>query len=421
MNSKIGINISNRTVSIKLSDRKGLIKRLMEKLRQFLRSTEEKEIHKKAKCFVNSNNPQEKINIFQYFKQNAADVYKNKFNVKLNNNELSLHIGTEEQKITLDENQTAMLALVKKEEDFLSILQSFYKFNNEKNTSTERVDAFFELRDMSDDQNKERFDLNIEDNDHLSLSIKLPGYPHATQEKTIKTTLKMGTEESEINSIVTESINEVYALLKGPETEKSSTNKKNYLDFEQVGLDFSRASYYIKFSDKSRLLSEKAIENVQLSDKHIYLDATKPVEVLKDKLVNISDKQRCMINVLFSQTIYGHLIEKPVLAGKKSIVMQNGKGDKKFIMKQLDNDTFMVTLAYHNKLTKGELELIKEGEEEAERIIKTNGGRFKQDLQMHFLLKGDKVICLNASSKDGYLPSHLMQKGTENYLLSQKI
>ena len=41
----------------------------MEKLRQFLRNPEEKEIHKKAERFVNSNNPQEKINISKKMQQ----------------------------------------------------------------------------------------------------------------------------------------------------------------------------------------------------------------------------------------------------------------------------------------------------------------------------------------------------------------
>jgi len=239
MNSKIGVKTNNNTVSIKFSDHKGLIERLVEKLRQFLRNPEEKEIHKKAERFINSNNLQEKINIYQYFEQNAADLHKDKFSVKLNNNELSLRIGTEEQKITLNEDQTAMLTLVK-EEDFLSTLQSFYKFNNKENTPKERENAFFKLRDMSDDQNKERFDLNIEDNDHLSMSIKLPGYPLATQEKTIKTTLKIGAKESEVTSIVTTEINEIDALLKEPETERSSSNKQKYFDFEQVKMDFDR-------------------------------------------------------------------------------------------------------------------------------------------------------------------------------------
>ena len=61
--------------------------------------------------------------------------------MKLNNNKLSLHIGTEEQKITLDKDRTAMLKLVKKE-DVLSALHSFYKFNSEEYTPKERENAF---------------------------------------------------------------------------------------------------------------------------------------------------------------------------------------------------------------------------------------------------------------------------------------
>ena len=422
MNSKIGISTGNQLVSIKLSDHKGLIKRLVEKLRQFLRDPEGKEIHKKAGRFVNSNNPQEKINIYQYFEQNAADLYKDKFSVKLNNNELSLRIGTEEQKITLDEDQTAMLTLVKKEEDFLSTLQSFYEFNNKENTPKKRENAFFKLRDMSGDENKERFDLNIEDNDHLSLSIKLPGYPVATQEKTIKTTLKIGAKESDVTSIVTTDINEIYALLKGPETEHSYSNKQKYFDFWQVKLDFDRDDYSMEFSDKSMLLSEKARENVRLSDdEHTYLlDATKLVEVLKNKLVNISDKQRCAINIMLTQTVFPNLMKKPRF-GKEPILMSLGKSKAKYVMKQLDNDTFEVTVVFNKKLRKHHLEVIEEGGSDAENMINRNGGRSKQRVQMDFLLKGDQVICLETSSKNEYLPGYPMQKSAKDYSFSQKV
>ncbi len=414
MNSKIGINIGNKKVSIKLSDHNGLIKRLVEKLRQFLRNPKEKEIHKKAGRFINSKNPQEKINIFQYFKQNAADVHKKQFNVELNNSELSLYIGTDEQKITLDENQTAMLALVKKE-DFLSTLQSFYKFNNKENTSIERVDAFFELRDMSDDKNKERFDLNIEDNDHLSLSIKLPGYV-AIQEETIKTTLKMGAEESEINSRVTENINNTSEILKGPETKESREKKESIFDFKQVGLDFIRNPFYIIFSDESMLLSE-AVESdsTQLSHEYTCLDATKPAEVLKNKLTNISDKQKCAINLLLSQGVFGLLVYNATHPGEEPIVMATGRIHTKYFMKQVDNDTFIVTLTLDGKVTEEQLECVLDD------VIRLNCGICEQDLQMDFLLKGDKVICVGAASEKQYLPGYPVQKSAEDYPFSQKI
>ena len=413
MNSTIGVNIGNKTVSIRLSDHKGLIKRLVEKLRQFLRNSKEKEIHKKAGRFINSKNSQEKINIFQYFKKNAADVHKDKFTVKLNDNELSLHLGTEQQKITLDENQTAMLALVKKE-DFLSTLQSFYKFNNKENTSMERVDAFFELRDMSDDQNKERFDLNIEDNDHLSLSIKLPGYPYATQEETIKTTLKMGTEESEISSRATKDINKTSEILKGPENQ---IEKQSIFDFKQVKLDFIRNPYYIIFSDESMLLSKAAeSDSTQLSHEYTCLDATEPAEVLKNKLTNISDKQKCAINLLLTQGIFGLLVYDPIHhPGEEPIAMTSGTKKTKYFMKQVDNDTFRVTLTFDGKVEEEELE------HELDTIIETNGGICKQNLQMDFLLKGDKVICVGAPSEKQYLPGYPVQKSAEDYPLSQKI
>ena len=413
MNSKIGIKTGNQLVSIKLSDHKGLIKRLVEKLRQFLRNPEKKEIHKKAERFVNSNNLQEKINIYQYFKKNAADPHKDQFTVKLNDNELSLCIGTEEQKITLDEDQKAILALVKKE-DFLSSLQSFYELKNEENTPKERENAFFKLRDMSDDQNKERFDLNIEDNDNLSLSIKLLGYPVATQEKTIKTTLKIGAKESDVTSIITAEINDIDMLLKESETKENSGSKKEYLDFGAVQRDFDSCSYSMEFSDKSMLLSEEAIhDSPQLSDKYTY--ATKPVEVLKDKLANISDKQRCAISILCSQAAHVPLVS-PLVAGKAPILMDAGQAKSKFFMKQLGNDTFEFTLICDKELSKSEFETIETGDECAvEEIMEMSGGRSKQSLRIDFLLKGDKVICLETSSKNEYLPGYPMQKSAADY------
>ena len=80
-------------------------------------------------------------------------------------------------------------------------------------------------------------------------------------------------------------------------------------------------------------------------------------------------------------------------------------------MKQMDDDTFAVTIVSNKELGADHLKLIEGGDYMEEEMLRTNSGRFKQDLYVDFLLKEIRLfVWIHYPKRNIYRLSHAKER-----------